>query len=214
MRKEEERYEHPSYGQIEFSRTSSNVGNEFYGSELKQGNYITMTVSESEHNKSLSNDFYYPKKRILQLRMTSNQFSELITSMNMGSGVPCTLQFVDGKTVEPIVKSESQKEFVHRKMKNRLTEFADKLSEGQKRSQELVKKKTLSKDNQYELKHLIDSMSMEIKENLPFFMNIFQETMDDVVLDAKKEVENAIMHKVNVLGLEKLQEQNKLLIKD
>lgn len=57
--KDEKKYKHPAYGQIEFTRTSSNVGNEFYGSKLKQGNYITMTVSESEHKKLLSSDYYY-----------------------------------------------------------------------------------------------------------------------------------------------------------
>ena len=35
--------------------------------------------------------------------------------------------------------------------------------------------------------------------------------MDEVVLEAKTEVENAIQHKINVLGLDVLHEQNKLL---
>lgn len=35
--------------------------------------------------------------------------------------------------------------------------------------------------------------------------------MDEVVLEAKTEVENAIQHKINVLGLDALHEQNKLL---
>ena len=210
--KDQERHTHESYGQIDFSRINSN-GQEFYGSELQQGNYIQMTVHESEHIKNLSSDYYYPTKRILQLRMSNNQFSEMITSMNYGSGVPCTLEIANGKVIEPIKKNESHKEFIHRKMKNRMTDFADRLKENTKRTKELVAKKTLSKADQQELKNMVEHMSTEITSNIPFFMETFQETMDDVVADAKTEIEGAIQHKVNVLGLEKLHEQNKLLLK-
>ena len=51
----------------------------------------------------------------------------------------------------------------------------------------------------------------EVTSNIPFFAKCFQGTMDEVVMDAKTEVENAIQHKINTLGLNALHEQNRLL---
>jgi hypothetical protein len=57
----------------------------------------------------------------------------------------------------------------------------------------------------------LDWLTTEIERNIPFFMECFQETADLVVQEAKSEVENAIQHKINILGLTELHKQNKLL---
>ena len=54
-------------------------------------------------------------------------------------------------------------------------------------------------------------MTSEVSDNMPFFAECFQEVMDEVVLEAKLEVENDIQHKISTLGLEALYDQNKLL---
>jgi hypothetical protein len=108
----EEKHEHPSFGQISFSRVTCHPSISFYGSELPQDHYITMELRNSEINRELTQDRYYPKGvPIVKIRMTSG----------------------------------------------------------------------------------------------------FQETMDEVVFEAKTEVENAIQHKINTLGLSALHEQNELL---
>lgn len=206
---EKERISHESFGQIYFGRTLGHA--KFYGSELEQDHYITMEVRESEVERDLSKEWYYNRKQILKLRMTSGQFSELITSLNNGSGVPCTLEYILDKKIAPLPEVESRKELVHRKFKDRMKIFADKLIKNQIQAKEIVKKKTLSKENIQDLTNHLNWLTTEIKSNIPFFMECFQETMDEVVFEAKTEVENAIQHKINVLGLKNLHEQNKLL---
>lgn len=202
---------HPSYGMIGFTRVTTNGNDNFFGSELPQSNYIEMVVKSAEVERDLTNDFYYGKSLLLKLRITSTQFSELITSMNRHDGVPCTLQYVNNQHIEQEGKIESKKEFTHRKFKERMSKFSQSLKSTQNKAVELVKKKTLSKDDQHDLLSAINFLTAELNNNIPFFMECFQETMDKVVLEAKTEVENAIMHKITVLGLEKLQEQNNLL---
>jgi hypothetical protein len=143
--------------------------------------------------------------------MTSTQFSEAITSLNNGGGVPCTIEMVDNKPVEKYPTNESRKEFVHRKFQDRMNEFAKTLKQNQLRVVELTAKKTLSKEDQRELNNIVSFMSAEISSNIPFFAKCFQETMDEVVLDAKTEIESAIQHKITSLGLAELHKQNKLL---
>ncbi len=207
---ETERHTHESFGQISFTRTVGGNTN-FYGSELPQDHYISLEIHHSEIERELTQDRYYNKGQILRLRMSSGQFSELITSMNSGTGIPCTLERLEGKKIEPIPVLESRKDFVHRKFEDRMKEFAVKLKTKQDRVKELSSKKTLSKEDQKELNWTVEWITQELTSNIPFFAKCFQETMDDVVFEAKLEVENAIQHKISVLGLNALHEENRLL---
>lgn len=209
--KENERYTHPSFGQIHFSRVNGN-NTDFYGSELPQDHYITMEVHHSEIERSLTKDWYFTKGLpVIELRMSSGQFAEMITSLNNGSGTCCTIEMIDGKKVEPLSNQESRKEFVHRKFQDRMKMFANSIRENKNKAKEIVKKKTLSKADIHELSHHLDWLTQEIERNIPFFAKCFQETMDEIVYEAKTEVENAIQHKINTLGLNALHDQNQLL---
>lgn len=201
---------HESFGQIQLSRTTGN-GTHFYGSELPQDHYITLEVHQSELQRSLVDDRYFNRDMILKVRLSSGQFAEMLTSMNYGTGVPCTIERVAGKKIPPLPFTESRKEFVHRKFEDRMKDFAARIKDGQARAKELVKKKTLSKSDIHELNLHIEWLSAEIQSNIPFFAKCFQETMDEVVLEAKTEIENAVQHRISTLGLEALHEQNRLL---
>jgi hypothetical protein len=208
---ERESHRHESFGQISFSRVCGR-GVNFYGSELPQDNYITMEVKYSEINRELTQDRYYAfGVPIIKIRLSSGQFAEMITSMNQGSGVPCTIERLSGQKVQDLPIQESRKEFVHRKFDDRMKEFADKIRANQKNAKEIVKKKTLSKQDIFDLTYQLEWLTTEVESNIPFFAKCFQETMDEVVYEAKLEVENAIQHKISTLGLTALQEQNKLL---
>lgn len=204
-----ETYAHPSYGQIRFSRVSGTSN--FYGSELQQDHYISMEIHTSEVQKDLSNDWYHNRGLVTRLRMTANQFSELITSMNNGSGVPCTLEFYNKEKTEKLPEIENRKEFTHRKFQERMSDFAQRLNVDRERARELINKKTPSKEDQKELYFIVEKLQTEISSNIPFFAKCFQEVMDDVVIEAKSEIENAIQHKITTLGLESLHEQQNLL---
>lgn len=117
---EREEFKHESFGQISFSRVSGR-GASFYGSELEQDHYITMELSQSEIQRELTQDRYYTTGvPIVKLRMTSGQFAEMITSMNMGSGVCCTIERLGVNKVVDLPEQESRKEFVHRKFEDRM----------------------------------------------------------------------------------------------
>jgi hypothetical protein len=204
-----ESYRHPSYGQISIARVQGR--RKFYGSELEHDHFIELQISNSCMERDLTHENYYSERRpIVSVRMTAVQFSELITSMNT-DGVPCTLEIVNGEKVEPLPTIESHKELVHRKFKDRMVSFANSIKDLQLKAKSLVKKKSLSKQDMQDLIFAIDHISDETKDNIPYFIECFQETTDHIVVDAKNEIESAIQHKINVLGLQALHQQNKLL---
>lgn len=210
MEREEECYTHESFGQIQISRVNGN-GTNFYGSELDQDHFITMELHHSEVKRELTRDWYYNRGSIVKVRMTSGQFAELLTSLNNGGGTCCTIEYIEGKRINPFQQQESRKEFVHRKFEDRMKMFANTIREQQNKAKELVKKKTLSKADMHSLQMHLEWLTGEVERNIPFFAKCFQETMDEVVYEAKTEVENAIQHKINVLGLDALHKENKLL---
>jgi len=208
---EKEEHKHPSFGQISFSRTTGGY-TRFYGSEMPQDHYITMEVKNSEIHRDLTKDIYYPiGTSLIKLRMSSGQFAELITSMNVMSGVPCTIERLVGNNVAELPNQENRKEFIHRKFEDRMAEFADSILENKEKAKEILKKKTLNKQDVQDLNNYLDFITKETSSNIPFFAKCFQENMDKVVLESKTEIENSFQHKISVLGLNALHEQNKLL---
>lgn len=209
---ERERFTHPSYGMIRASRIHGNSG-KLFGSELEIDHYIEIEVQHGSMDRELSNDWFYASHTspVVQLRMSPLQFAEFVTSLNCGDGVPCTLEYADGKKVEQQTSNETKKEATHRQFKDRMKMFASRLLKKRDEAKDLVKKKTLSKEDQRQLLLHLDWLTQEITRNIPFFMECFQEVADRVVAESKAEVEAAIMHKITTLGLAELQNQNKLL---
>lgn len=203
--KEREEITHKSFGQISFSRTHSN-GTRFYGSELSQNNYISFEISNSTKIKELGFERYSPSgtPTIIRGRMTAGQFAEMITSMNC-EGIPCTLEYINGYKVENLPEEENYKEFNIRKFEERMINFSNKFEEVRKNTALLVKKPKLSKEDKRVLLHNLEWIHTEIARNIPYFAKEFQDQTDKVVLEAKTEIENAMLHKVTQLGLQALE---------
>lgn len=210
---EKEKIKHESFGIIHFSRINGN-GQSFFGSGIPQNHYITMEINEGLIHRDLSKEWYHSGKKILKLRLTSNQFAELITSLNQGSGVPCTLEYIEGRSLEKLVDIENRKKFIHRKFNERMSEFAKSLEPNSNEVKQLLKKPKLSKEDKKQLEWIIDKVIQETASNIPFFLKCFQEDSDKVVVEAKSEIENAIMQKIVNAGMEKLFEDNILKLKE
>jgi len=116
---EKEFHTHPSFGQIEIARVHS-TGTDFYGSELTQADYISITIHSSEMSRDLTRDWYFQRSPLIRIRMSNGQFAEMITSLNNGSGTPCTIEAISGKSVEKTEHLQSRKEYVHNAFAQRM----------------------------------------------------------------------------------------------
>ena len=206
---ETKKLKHPSFGQISFCRTSGNTN--FYGSNLQSNHYITMTVSSSELYKDLTDEKYFEREQLIRIRMTSLQFSELITNMN-ASGIPCTIERLGNKMVENLPIQESRKEFVQSAFQERMNEVAEKLSLYKDKFSEIANKKGISKKDSEEILKTYQQFMQEIKSNIPFFSTCFQESMDKIIVEAKNEIDSAINSKIYQTGLEELFKQQNLIL--
>lgn len=206
----EERIEHESFGIIGFSRVNGCA--DFFGGELTQQNFIRMTVKRAVMVRDETNDCYFANKdNILKIRMTVNQFSEMITNMNFNDGVPCTIEGINNQKVGEYKKTESKKDYTHRKFGERMRNFTKHLQKDKKDVFELVDKKTLSKTDQQNIIQKLNYIYTEIESTIPFMLKEFQDGMDRTVLDGKTELEAALLHKIMIAGISALKNENNLL---
>lgn len=203
MKNEEKKYEHPSFGMLSLSRIHGKSGY-LFGSEIQSDNFIELTLSEGEMNRELSNDWFFARKPLFKVKMSANQFSELITTLNVGSGVPVTIEEVLGERIEQCTDMESKKTYTHNQFRQRMAELMVDINKRWKQAEKIIDKKTLTKDDQRELKLFYDKLTTEVKSNIPFFVKCFQEVMDKVVLDAKTEIDSALLRVVVDAGIKAL----------
>lgn len=193
---------HPAFGMIRFSRITGNSN--FFGSPLTHDHFINLEVKQGSVKTDLGQDWYGDEGSVLRLRMTSTQFSELITSLNYGIGVPCTLEYIKGEKVEPLPEPINTKDLAEKEFDTNMTEFIESLERSSKKADELIKKKSLSKNDQEELSWVLKKALQMVKSNIPFYEEQFKRRTDKLVSDAKHEIENAISHKVMAAGLQSL----------
>jgi hypothetical protein len=98
---------HPAYAQIAASRVSGAAL--LYGSDFRHQHFITLRINTSELHRSLNKDWYSEDGTpMIEVAMSEVQWASFISTLNMGSGTPCTLQFVNGSGPVPGIAAKTQ----------------------------------------------------------------------------------------------------------
>ncbi len=188
---EDTREEHPAYAMVGASRVTGNA--QLAGSDFRHQNYIVVRLSKAHLSRSLSNDRWFAEKRIVEFAMSEAQWATFVSSLNVGMGVPCTLQFTEGAGSVPRIEPLDDREKVFRK--EVAETMLDAMSALQKAHDEAPTKK---------LKEHIAKAMQEIKLNIPFVVKQFDEHMEKTIEAAKVEVNAYITGAVQRAGLEHL----------
>lgn len=194
---------HPSFAMLSFNRQQSNYGQILNGSDLKHSTIIEMQLKHSTKKRGLSSDWHHAKERIATVKMSQNQFSELITSMNMGDGIPVTLTYSekDGEIAEPdfdsVVETHSNEFKQHTK---EVVQDAETLLASMKDL--LSGSGTVKKADRETLISQVEKVVREIGANMPYMEKTFAKAMDKTVTDAKGTIEAFYQHRVTEAGLD------------
>jgi hypothetical protein len=200
----ETREDHPSFGMINVTRYQGGNPN-FFGSSITHGGGIMIGISAAESVRSLNYDRYHAKgPNLIEIRMTSNQFVEMLTSMNT-AGVPCTITRHDGKILRPpnFVNKRQQFESEFTVSCKKVGKNLDDLDE---MIGNIVKKGRTTKKDLKKLEKAAQQARMQIESNLPFVMQSWNEQMNKSAAEAKGEVEAYVEGKIREVGLEELRD--------
>lgn len=194
---------HPSYGMIGISRVTGS-DNSLFGSSIKHGTVIRIRIRPAHYKRDLCNDRHYSKeKSIVEVDLSPTQFAEFITSMNMGEGVPCTIRQLNGQS-GPAPKFQSKREQFVDEFKEHTDRVEDKLDDLLGFAQTLKDKASVSKADRQQLLNMINQVRQDIRADLPFVADQFNEQMEKTVHEAKGEFEAFIAQRVQEVGLDNL----------
>lgn len=190
---------HESYGLIQFNRMSSNAKQDIFGSEANTTDYIRLTVTKNAHVEDYDGAhrrFYNSAKmadEVVQLDMTFAQFATLITSMNYGTGIPCSIRRIGGKKMEPVpveMQPDNLVDIARETVRRKMSETAANVAQLYKEMTELFNSKhgTLKISEKTGLLKRIAKLEQDLKLNIPYFTACAGETIDRIEERAKLEL--------------------------
>lgn len=198
---------HESYGMIGINRYQS-TGDVMFASSMKHRNGINLNIYRAEHRRSDSSaDWYHATEPLICIRLSQSQFAELITTPNVGSGVPCTIEHVGGnKMADPPFRHTAKK---HR---DEFAAYTQTIADGHGRymveAMDILKNKsTISKGDRETIISAFELILQDLQSNLPFLHEQFHRQMDKTIVEAKSEIEAFVEHKVRSVGLEAIRDQ-------
>lgn len=210
---ERETYKHPAFGMIGFSRITGG-DNVLFGSSIKHNDRIQLTIKHGEQDRALHEDHYYGRKTIIEIEMSYSQFAECITAMNVGNGVPCTIQYTEKDGRIPAIEENNSKREQFR------NEFSDTISKAMEQVQMQINqiqesidtKKSLGVKDRKEIISQLQQVKYNIGCNLDFCVSQFDEQMDKSTMEAKGEIEAFCQNKINSIAQAALVEKKDELI--
>lgn len=191
---------HESFGLLQFNR-SSGTPRPLFGSTIKHGETITLTISEGKVYRNFQSNRYMPGKEFIEVEMSASQFAEAITTMNVSSGVPVTLRHVNGtQRIDP--PSVDFKERAKNELKEEMGELAERIEELSKDAKEILTRKgsPIKADEKDKILKDLMFLVQEVRDNIPFAHECFQEAIEETVTQAKAEVDNCMTAMREKLG--------------
>lgn len=199
---------HESYGVVALHRRSS-TGSVLFASSIKHRNTIGLTISRAEIHKDThtGRNWHSPTDELIRIVMSPSQFAELITTPDMASGVPCTIEHINRKGI-----AEPPFEHTARRHRDAFIGRAQKITDGstlymKEALDVLENKSSISKTDRKLILDAVKMMRQEIEKNLPYLQTLFDEQMEATITEAKSEIEAFVEHKVRSVGLEAIREQ-------
>lgn len=194
--------EHESYGLVGLSRRNAR-GSVMFGSSINHQNVIALTIKMAEVKRNLNREWYHGKDTLIEIEMSQSQFSECITSPNIGDGVPCTIRRIGTERVlDP--PYENRKDQASREFKNTMDNLAVDLVENKKILTSILNKKSIGKADKKEINNLFAVFINKMQSSIPFMQTSFTEQMDKSVKEAKAEVEAFITQRITEEGRKQL----------
>ncbi|MBO5435904.1 hypothetical protein J6A31_08930 [bacterium] len=193
---------HPSYGMLSFHRCHGG-DTALFGSSIKHSNTIRLTLSEGSLERTLNSDFYMSDSKIIEVEMSLSQFTEAITSMNMGSGVPVTIRWKRAEgSIEPCPFIDKHDLFEK--------ELNDNIEKANQQSEELIteiaklfaEKKSLTKKDKEAIMARLYNLKNTIGSDREFVYSQFNEQMSKSILEAKGEIEAFTQNRIHSIAID------------
>lgn len=174
---------HPAFAQIGASRVSG--GKRLYGSEFQHQNYVCIRIHPSEMHRTLSNEWAFARNiPYIEVALSEAQWATFVSSMNVGHGVQCTLQYKDGQSIPQLPDPKPQREHFKEDVKTAFEKGLGRLDE----TKAMIEGMKISQKAKDELVKQLGLVAQAMTSNLPFVLDQFDQHMETTVEKAKVEI--------------------------
>lgn len=194
---------HPSYGLVQFNRVNGRFDN-LFGTEVETGTAIALRIKRASFNRDLNRRWYSEEEELIEVYLSPNQFSELLTTMNVGVGVPATITHIGGKRCGEAPREKSEPEHIRDEFSDKVTELMDTLKGFSSKVEEILNKKTLTKADKDEIRTNIAYFKREIGANMPYVLESFNESTEKIAQEAKSVADAFLTNMIATAGLKAL----------
>lgn len=207
--KGETEYDHPAFGQVVVTRwTSGGAGYRLFGSDLAHSTGITIKLSRANLRRGLSTDWIHATEPVAEFSMSESQWARMVSSIGIGTGVPVTLgAYRQGAFYEPplIASPElSRKELHAEEMRQRMTEALQEAMTQVKRLGTMIDDGKLAKKDLRELHATLQRAVSHMPGDVAFAFDTFTEAIEQVVDEAKTEIEAHVGSLATRLGMDEI----------
>ncbi len=180
-----------------------------FGSELRANSCIRMTVERGVEEWSLHEKRYFSdNKPLIEVDLTAAQFAELLTSMNVGSGIPCTINRTETDWKIPHIADEEDgiHHLIKQDLKDDVAGIHDILKKLTTDLTAALSESGLNKTKRESLLSQVSKLSVEINSNMPFVLDQYLEAAEKIQASAKAEIDAFATNAAMQLGVKRLQD--------
>jgi hypothetical protein len=196
--------EHPAYALISASRVSATPGVFLNGTPFAHRTYIEVRIKRSVMMRTLSRDWNSAKEEIVSVMLSESQWASFISSMNIGEGVPCTFDRINGAPIPgieaPVPKTE--------RFLGEMNEDFQKALDSLKELNELVASSVIPAKMKRVIWEKINHATNMINGGAKFVPKQFEEHMAESVDQAKSEAAAYLMAAIQKAGISSLSDGN------
>ena len=179
---------------------------ELFGSDVTNCNTIRLCLKEGQCHRQLGYTHYIGGGLIAEIELSSNQFADLLTNMNVGDGVPCTIKWLKNEGEIPYKSQTPKLDIIHNEIEERVDEAVDSLNKGIEQITALMNNGKLSKKYGEELlKFFQNSYSTLAGKDREFYIHQAKQELDNIVTEAKSQVQDYIDNKICSIGVKAIE---------
>lgn len=180
---------HPAYAMIGASRINGHTT--LFGSPIKHNGFVRIRIQGAHEVTSLHREWHFAHEAIVEVDVSEAQWAAFVSTMNVGSGVPCTVRYSrDGNIVDrpEIIDDDNWAEKQGQDIKRKVTQDMAKLLKACADLRGLMSKPSIKKgDLEPILSNLLQAVE-HAPSNYQFAQQSLVENAEHLVQTAKAEV--------------------------
>lgn len=195
-------------GTIQASRIYGGGGDRLVGSTVPCDTRIRLRIAEgSVHCDEFNKEVFRSKAGIVEVEMTQMQWAELITSLNMGDGQPCTITTRNRSRVKQEYVSQSVADYYDGRLQRNFKKVTADYRELFEDAKDILEnKKTITKADREKIIGAYSRVERFMGDSAPFMEKLFKEDLDKHSTAAAIQFKVDMERIVSTLSEERLKE--------